>query len=158
MSPPADDIDRIMAVMTDGFDPFYREAWTRSQVENALLMGNCHYAILAADGGATGPGHAPAGFFLSRHAADEEELLLISVLPQYRGRGLGARLLALFIEQAAARDTTRLFLEMRENNPAGALYAAAGFEPIGRRRDYYRFQSGEKVDAITLAYDLTGKQ
>lgn len=80
MTGPADDIDRIMAVMTAAFDPAYGEAWTRRQVEDALLIGRCYYTIADVMG-------APAGFTLSRHGFEEEELLLIAVAPEFRGRG-----------------------------------------------------------------------
>ena len=35
MKPPADDLDRLMAVMNTAFDPTFGEAWTRRQVEDA---------------------------------------------------------------------------------------------------------------------------
>ena len=47
-----------------------------------------------------------------------------------------------------------MFLEMRDNNHAITLYRAAGFEPIGRRKAYYRLPSGEFLDAITFARQL----
>ena len=42
MTAPLDDLDRLRAVMTAAFDPAFGEAWTRRQVEDALLIGNCH--------------------------------------------------------------------------------------------------------------------
>jgi ribosomal-protein-alanine N-acetyltransferase len=36
-----DHIDRLMAVMDAAFDPFFQEAWTRRQVEDALVTGMC---------------------------------------------------------------------------------------------------------------------
>jgi len=55
-----------------------------------------------------------------------------------------------------ARDAgaERIFLEMRANNPAEHLYRECGFEPIGRRPDYYRTLDGTKLDAITFARKL----
>ena len=38
MTEPDDDIDRLMAIMQAAFDPAYGEAWTRRQVEDALLL------------------------------------------------------------------------------------------------------------------------
>ena len=63
---PTDDLDRIMAVMAAAFDPVFGEAWNRRQVEDALIMGNCHYGLAPATGDC-------AGFYLSRFAFDEEE-------------------------------------------------------------------------------------
>jgi ribosomal-protein-alanine N-acetyltransferase len=88
---------------------------------------------------------------MSRGAADEEELLLIAVHPDYRGRGIGHALLRRFIADAEARGAVRQFLEMRDGNPADSLYRRAGFEPIGRRRNYYRGAAKGPLDAITYA-------
>jgi ribosomal-protein-alanine N-acetyltransferase len=146
-----DDIDRIMAVMEAAFDPAFGEAWNRRQVGDALTLPNTHYLLAGADGSAPGEGQPAAGFVLSRGALDEEELLLIAVDPRHRGRGIGGRLLERFIAAAEARGATRLFLEMRDGNPAESLYRRVGFEPIGRRRNYYRAAAKGPLDAITYA-------
>ena len=146
-----DDIDRIMAVMEAAFDPAFGEAWNRRQVGDALTLPNTHYLLAGADGSAPGEGQPAAGFVLSRGALDEEELLLIAVDPRHRGRGIGGRLLERFIAAAEARGATRLFLEMRDGNPAESLYRRVGFEPIGRRRNYYRSAATGPLDAITYA-------
>jgi ribosomal-protein-alanine N-acetyltransferase len=146
-----DDIDRIMAVMEVAFDPAFGESWTRRQVSDALLMPNTHYLLAATDGTPAREGQAAAGFALSRGAADEEELLLIAVHPDHRGRGIGRALIERFAAAARARGARRLFLEMREGNRAEALYRRCGFESVGRRRHYYRRGSGAALDAITFA-------
>jgi len=146
-----DDIDRIMAVMESAFDPAYAEAWTRRQVSDALILPNTYYLLASADGNEPQDGQAAEGFVLSRGALDEEELLLIAVRPEHRGRGLGAALLKRFIAAAEARGAARLFLEMRDGNPADSLYRRAGFQPVGRRRSYYRGAAKGPIDAITYA-------
>ncbi len=149
--PPGDDIDRIMAVMVAAFDPAFGEAWNRRQVEDALLLGNCHYLLIAEHGEAPLPGEPTAGFSLSRHGYEEEELLLFAVDPQYRRRGLGAALLAQFAASARTRGAERLLLEMRQDNPAEHLYRQFGFSPVGRRAGYYRTARGACLDALTFA-------
>jgi ribosomal-protein-alanine N-acetyltransferase len=146
-----DDIGRIMAVMEAAFDPAYGEAWTRRQVSDALLLSNSHYLLAGPDGGEPREGESAVGFVMSRGAVDEEELLLIAVDPAHRGRGIGRTLLERFIAGAEARGAVRLFLEMRDGNPADSLYRAAGFEPVGRRRNYYRGATKGPLDAITYA-------
>jgi len=146
-----DDLDRIMAVMEAAFDPAFGEAWTRRQVGDALILPNTHYLLCGADGGHPGAGEPAVGFVLSRGAADEEELLLIAVGPSHRGRGIGAALLERFAAEARMRGATRLFLEMRDGNPAEALYLRHGFEKVGRRKAYYRRGTGAPLDAITFA-------
>ena len=149
-----DDLDRIMAVMEAAFDPAFGEAWTRRQVSDSLIMPNTHYLLAGPDGRAPREGEPAAGFAMSRGAADEEELLLIAVHPDHRGRGIGGTLLERFLAAAQARGCVRLFLEMREGNTAEALYRRHGFESVGRRRHYYRRGSVSPLDAITFAREL----
>ncbi|MCB2077626.1 MAG: GNAT family N-acetyltransferase [Novosphingobium sp.] len=154
MTVPRDDIDRIMEVMEAAFDPLYREAWTRKQVESAMIVGNCHYILVGEDGGPPLPDRPAAGFSLSRSMVDEEELLLFAVNPEFRRRGLGGIMLAELANAAADRGARRIFLEMRRGNPAEKLYSQFGFVPVGERPNYYRLQTGERIDAITFARDI----
>jgi ribosomal protein S18 acetylase RimI-like enzyme len=49
------------------------------------------------------------------------------VAPAVRGRGIGAKVLALIDQEARARDLKRLYLEVGHDNPARGLYRRAGF-------------------------------
>jgi len=148
-----DDVDRIMAIMDAAFDPAFGEAWNRRQVEDALLFGNCHYILIGADGfeGTAGP---TAGFSLSRTGFGEEELLLFAISPEYRMKGHGRALLEYFAKSAKSRGVERLLLEMRKGNPAEHLYRSFGFMPIGERPNYYCTPGGNRIDAITFAYEF----
>ena len=158
MKVPPDHIDQIMAVMQSAFDPQFGEAWSRRQVEDALILGNCHYLLAGADQVAASAdppaGGGAAGFCLSRSGFEEEELLLIAVDPAHRKRGIGHALLVRFAEAARQRGARRLLLEMRKGNPAESLYRRFGFAQIGERRDYYRGRDGRCIDAITFACEL----
>ena len=85
-------IDRIMVVMEAAFDPAYGEAWNRRQVAEALTLSSTHALVVDANGtpipdeGDCSDGPAPAGFVLTRYVLDEEELLLIAVMPGARAR------------------------------------------------------------------------
>jgi ribosomal-protein-alanine N-acetyltransferase len=149
-----DDVDRIMAVMDAAFDPRFGEAWSARQVHDALTLGNCSYRLLCETGEPVQAGVAAAGFYLAKRNYDEEELLLLAVTPENRGRGLGRRLLSDLIGQAQARGSLRILLEMRAGNPAEALYLRLGFTRIGLRPGYYRANDGTRLDAITFALDL----
>ena len=153
---PQDDIDRIMAVMQAAFDPAYGEAWTRSQVEGALVVGNTDYWLIAPDGGAVLDGPA-AGFAMVRRILDEAELLLFAVCPQNRRCGLGAAMLERIKQDLRKNDVRECLLEMRRGNPAEHLYSNHGFVPIGMRLQYYKTASGERLDAITFRCDLGPK-
>lgn len=149
-----DHVDQIMAIMAAAFDPAYGEAWTRRQVEDALMIGNCHALLAAASGHLVGENEAAVGFSLSRTGFEEEELLLFAVLPEYRRNGIGQSILLTLAAAAKSRGAKRLLLEMRRGNPAERLYRAFGFSVIGERKDYYRTALGTRIDAMTFAYEL----
>lgn len=149
-----DHVDAIMAIMNSAFDPRWGEAWTRRQITDSLTLPNTHYLLVDADGEAWRSQTDAAGFLLSRSAPGEEELLLIAVSPPFRGGGLGRQLLETFKSDAKQRGAERVFLEMRCNNPAEKLYRLVGFEPIGKRANYYRLSDGSKLDAITFGHEL----
>ncbi|WP_284125942.1 ribosomal protein S18-alanine N-acetyltransferase [Parerythrobacter aestuarii] len=149
-----DDLDRIMAVMESAFDPQWGEAWTRRQVETSLVLPTTHYRLIAADGKAPAEGQNAAGFAMTRAAPGEEELLLIAVLPSQRGKGLGGKLLDILSQDARSRGASKIFLEMRENNPAQSLYHKYEFNQIGRRKDYYTTSDGSRMDALTFVKTL----
>jgi [ribosomal protein S18]-alanine N-acetyltransferase len=157
MTPCPRQVDRIMQVMERAFDPAYGEAWNRRQVSDALTLASTHALVISTDGMLIPEGPAgmqPAGFVLTRHAADEEELLLIAVDPHFRRRGLGDQLIQHLFAAARKRGVARIFLEMRRGNPAIALYHKAGFTPIGERPNYYRTPNGERIDAITFGMEI----
>jgi [ribosomal protein S18]-alanine N-acetyltransferase len=66
MKAPVEDIDRIMSVIFAAFDPTFGEAWTRRQVEDALLVGNCHYFLVGGTCQPAEAGEQVVGFSLSR--------------------------------------------------------------------------------------------
>lgn len=155
MTTTRDHIDHIMEVMEAAFDPAYGEAWNRRQVTDALSMPSTHALIIDARGRLIRDDDAdPAGFVMTRAALDEEELLLIAVMPALREQGLGKQLIEKLFDAARARGSTRIFLEMRRGNPAIHLYRKLGFEPIGERPNYYRMTNGERVDAITFGCSI----
>lgn len=149
-----DPVDRIMEVMQLAFDPAYGEAWNRRQVSDALVVSNSHYLLLDAQGAPPTAGRRAAGFLLSRRAIDEEELLLIAVRPESRRTGIASALIERFVAEAKSRGVRRLFLEMRDGNPAEALYLKHGFIPVGRRRSYYNRGKIRGIDAITFAREI----
>lgn len=145
----ADQIDEVMAVMDGAFGDLFGEAWTRSQLSGILPMAGV-FLILAIDRNR----ESVVGFSLFRTVADESELLLIAVLPDEQRRGVGTLLLEDFLGRAREERLRRVHLEVRDGNAAIGMYRAAGFSPVGRRRNYYHAASGKRYDAITLAYEL----
>lgn len=150
----SDPVDLIIGVMECAFDPAFGEAWNRRQVSDALLMNSTRYLLLGADAQPPADGEPAAGFLLSRQAADEEELLLIAVRPECRRAGIASALIERFVAEAKLRGVRRLFLEMRDGNPAEELYLRHGFAPVGRRRSYYNRGRIRGIDAITFAREV----
>jgi len=143
------DIDSVMTVMDQAFGDRFGEAWTRSQLGGILPMAGVSL-ILAREprSGDT------IGFSLFRTVAEESELLLIAVMPDYHRRGIGRVLLDDFLDRARNDGVARVHLEVRDGNSAVGLYRDAGFSPVGRRRNYYHASDGRRFDAVTLAYQL----
>lgn len=140
----SDRLDHVMAIMSDAFDPVFGEAWSAPQCSGMLNMPGV-WMTLAMEN------DHPAGFSVARIVADEAELLLLGVQRASSRKGVGRRLLQGFCEAATRRGAKRLHLEMREGNAAIAMYANAGFEQVGRRRNYYRGSQGDCFDALTLS-------
>lgn len=79
---------------------------------------------------------------------DELEILNIAVVPAWRGRGIGGRLLDHVLQQADKMGMNRGYLEVRAGNvPARRLYARHGFQIVGTRKRYYA-DTGE--DALLM--------
>lgn len=143
------DLDDVMEVMDSAFGDTFGEAWTRSQCAGILPMHGVSLVVAReAEGGAV------IGFSLSRTVADESELLLLGVIPGRQREGIGRRLLDDFTIRARAARVTRVHLEVRDGNPAVEMYRGAGFEAVGRRRNYYQGAGGKRFDALTLSQDI----
>jgi ribosomal-protein-alanine N-acetyltransferase len=143
------DINSVMIVMEGSFGRRFGEAWTRSQLAGILPMAGV--SLVLAREPRTGE---IIGFSLSRTVADEAELLLLAVSPAHQRRGIGRCLLEEFLDRARKAGVARVHLEVRDGNPAVAMYRTVGFLPVGRRCNYYHSPDGSRFDAITLAYQL----
>lgn len=138
------DLDSVMAVMNDSFDPCYGEAWTAPQCAGLLPMPGVWLTLARI-------GECVIGFAMGRAVAREAELLLLAVKVKERHQGVGRLLLESFVERASSLGARSLHLEVREGNHAVKLYKEAGFTEIGRRRNYYSGRDGQIYDALTLA-------
>ena len=140
-----DDLPEVMGVMDSAFGDAFGEAWTRSQLAGILPMAGVSLILARSSDGRC------AGFSLARRVADEAELLLLAVVRNERRKGVGRMLLDHFLTEAREQNVARVHLEVREGNPAVAMYRALGFQAVGRRRAYYLGGDGRRHDAITLS-------
>lgn len=140
----------LLALNEAAFPTAWGERWSDKDLLGALALPGVS-ALLAGDGS-----HALFGFLLARTAADEAEVLLVGVLPDKRGFGVGGQLIKHFLQISSENSLQKVFLEVRETNfAARALYDKIGFAEIGRRESYYQGASGERAAAITLAKYLS---
>lgn len=136
------DLDLLALLHREGFKESWDRPWSRQSFAEILAMPGS-FGLLAAVPEAAAM--EPAGFGLTLSAGDEVELLLLTVLPRWRKRGLAHRLLLALLYHAYRGGVGRALLEVAAANAAAiALYQKAGFTPCGRRRNYY----APGVDAI----------
>ena len=142
------DLEAVMRVMKDSFDPAYGEAWTPAQCAGLMPMPGVWLSLARS-------GDEVVGFALGRIVLKEAELLLLAVRTDGQRKGIGQALLDRFILVAASRGADRLHLEVRDGNPAMNLYLKAGFAEVGRRKNYYTGGDGQIYDALTLTRAAT---
>jgi ribosomal-protein-alanine N-acetyltransferase len=142
------DLAAVTRIHAASFD----DAWSTPMLRRILAMPGA--------GGIVARGAADedvVGFALSRIAGGECEILSLAVDPGFRRRGVGRTLLAAAVEWAQLSRASAVFLEVAEDNGAArTLYAAQGFEAVGRRPDYYKLRDGSLAAAITMRRNLTG--
>jgi len=143
-----DDVPALARLMSRAFDRRYGEGWNGGQLLGTLSMPGTRAEMAVADG-------APAGFTLTRLAAEDCELLLIAVDPCRSGQGIGTELLRRSVGLAKQSGAQRMFLEVRAGNSAArGLYERHGFICVGQRKDYYVGENHLRFDAMTMALSL----
>ena len=85
---------------------------------------------------------------------DEAHVTTFAVLPAYRRRGLGGRLLVELLEMCRDLGASVLTLEVRLSNAAArGLYQQFGFRPVGVRPRYYSDDGEDALIMTTEALD-----
>jgi ribosomal-protein-alanine N-acetyltransferase len=130
----------------------FAEPWNQQSMAATLGMPGVA-GLIAVEGASLTPslgGAGPAGLLLWRLAAGEAEILTLAVLPPWRRRGLGRRLMEAACAAAASGGAEAMFLEVAaDNTAAAALYRDLGFAAVGVRKGYYN-----GIDALTMRRDL----
>ena len=123
----------------------YPMPWSREVYEAELARTNDRYYVIARPDQVVG--HAGVAF-----EADEAHITTVTVAPDCRGQGIGARLF-LALALAARRRNTSLALEVAADNPsAQSLYRRFGLAPVGIQRGYYA-DMGLSPDAVVMRAD-----
>lgn len=74
----------------------------------------------------------PAGKLHSAAEGDSLVLIDLSLLPEYRNRGIGTEAIRLLQREAAEGPFRKLLLTVRADNPAFRLYERLGFVAVGQ--------------------------
>lgn len=153
-----DDAPALLALMRqleERFDLLYEPgerpddpALVRGQIRDFSARPNCRFLVAEAAEG-------PAGFLTLEGGRVRRRAgvgyLIMSVHPDWHGRGVGTALLAEAVTWAARVGLYRIELIVLEGNAAGmALYRKMGFEEEGRLRGYGVVR-GKRVDGFFMA-------
>jgi ribosomal-protein-alanine N-acetyltransferase len=141
----AADLLRIATIEQESFS----DPWTYDALATAMALPHVRFLVAEEGGGAAG---RLLGYVVALVMGDEGEIADLAVDPVARRHGIGAMLLARMEDDVTRAGVRTLFLEVRESNGAAlGLYGARGFQPVGRRRAYYRVPV---EDALVLKREL----
>lgn len=125
----------------------FEEGWSASSFQDMLQTPGTQAAVAVEHG-------EPLGFIVTRHAADEGEIITIGTRPSVQRRGVARYLLDAHADRLGKDGVRQLFLEVAASNAsARALYVASGFVEVGRRKGYYQHRDGAE-DAIVMRREL----
>ena len=124
-----DDLEGILAVEAASFT----NPWTRAMYEWELQNRSvCHILVVRT------PDCPVAGFCSFWLVVDEIHINNVAVLPAYRGRGLGTRLMRRVLTEGLRLGADRATLEVRASNEsARKFYEGLGFRGTAVRKHYY---------------------
>lgn len=92
------------------------------------------------------------GYIGIQYGLDGGDIMTIATEPEYRGNGIGKALILHVLEILKEKHLQYLTLEVRPSNaPALALYQRLGFQPVGRRKNYYK---NPTEDALLLTLEI----
>jgi ribosomal-protein-alanine N-acetyltransferase len=141
-------IDDIMPVMHLSFESKYGEAWNIEQLRSMLNMPYIDVLMAYAENGQC------AGFAITRTIAEEAEIMLIAIAPEFQRKSVGGQMLEHIISTSRNGGVKQIFLEVRSNNGALDFYRKYGFSQIGCRKNYYKGSENNRYDALTLLKTL----
>lgn len=136
------DLERIMEVEKGAFTtPWSRDSFLLEITKNQLAK----YFIAQVNDITVGYG----GIWL---ILDEGHITNIAVDKEYRGLGIGEKILEALIDICKMKEIIAMTLEVRENNePAKSLYKKHGFVEYGIRPNYY---ADDNENAIVMWKNL----
>lgn len=145
--------DRVCcAVLAQLHGLCFAEGWSEKSFADLMGMPGAFALLVEEDGSEDS---TPIGLALARVGGGECEIITLGVVPEHRGLGAASCLMRAISSRAGELGALEMLLEVADDNSAAlALYQSAAFEPVGRRRDYYRGPKGVAVDAIVMRRSL----
>jgi ribosomal protein S18 acetylase RimI-like enzyme len=133
-----------------------KEAFVAQQFAAQSAHYATHYPHMSAD--VVVVDGEPAGRLLVDRWDREIRIVDISLLPAFRGRGIGSTLLQELMAEAAESERS-LSIHVERNNAALRLYERLGFEPAGDEGVYLRMElasvgRGEDDGRARIALDV----
>lgn len=133
-----EDVAAVHRIEAASFPTPWPDYAFRQEIQTNRLA---HYLVVKAGDETIGYG----GMWLM---VDEAHITTFAVLPTWRRRGVGARLMLEMMGLAADVNARIVTLEVRlSNREARALYGKFGFKPVGIRPRYY---SDNNEDALIM--------
>ncbi|MEM3341082.1 MAG: N-acetyltransferase [Thermoplasmata archaeon] len=142
------DLDRIMEIEESCFPG--ELAYKKKQMKYLVLRANCVTLVETSN-------NIIRGFVmvLYRSGSSVGGIETIDVDPQFRGLGVGKRLLEAAEDDMRRRRMVQSRLEVAVTNyPAIKLYEKAGYKIVKLMKDYYRFEHDGSRDAYRLIKNL----
>lgn len=140
----AADLDGVLAIEDASFNNPTTREWYEAELKRPEV---CYIFVLRT------PDCPVAAFCAFWRVAEQIHINNLAVLPEFRGQGLGSRLLADVMAESGRMGAESATLEVRRSNAAALrLYAKAGFTEAGVRRNYY---TQPVEDALVLVRNPT---
>lgn len=113
--------------------------WSQNAITESMNAGTCFYAARV--------NNAVVGYMGISKIAGEGYVTNVAVLPEYRRKGIGKKLMQYAIENSK-NELEFISLEVRVSNHAAiSLYESFGFENVGTRK---RFYTNPQEDALIM--------
>ena len=136
--------ERHLAALAEIERACFHAPWSETMLREELGKG---IFLVAEQDGRT------AGYVGCQTVLDEGYITNVAVSPDFRRQGIAKALITELIEQAKAKRLAFVTLEVRESNAAArALYAGAGFQPVGIRKNFY---SNPTENAVLMTISFT---
>ncbi len=121
------DMTDVLQIETDAFE----FPWSEEEFVRCLRQRNCIGMVAEWD-------DKIVGYMIYELHKNRLHILNFAVAPQFRRRGVGARMTTKLVAKLTAQRRSRILLEVRETNLAAQLFFRnQGFRAVSVLRDFY---------------------